>query len=122
MRITLPNQSNPGLFILEGRLTGLWARELVRVVRRTGMTANCLFNLEEVFPIDSVGEESLRLLGRWGARFIAGSAFHKDLCARLKLHRVDSTDFGRGKRAEGSRRRKRPGMTQAAGLDMQRCG
>lgn len=103
LRITLPTQSNPGLFILEGKLTGLWARELVRVVRQTGMPENGLVDLEEVFPIDSVGEEALRLLGAWGARFIADSAFHKDFCKRLKLHRVDTANFAGGKRPDGPR-------------------
>ena len=100
LRITLPNASHDGLFILEGRLTGLWVKEFLRVARGTNQALGNIFDLQEVFYVDSEGEEALQLLSRRGARFITESAYGKDLCHRLKLERVGSSDLknndGRG--------------------------
>jgi len=104
LRITLPTESHSGSFILEGRLTGLWAKELLRVARGTNEGFGNIFDLQEVFYVDSKGEEALRLLGGRGARFITDSAYGKDLCDRLHLDRVrpaEVDDHG-GKRPEGS--------------------
>lgn len=92
LRITLPTASHSGLFILEGRLTGLWVKEFLRVVRGTNQGFGNIFDLQEVFYVDSEGEEALQLLARRGARFITESAYGKDLCHRLKLERVGSSD------------------------------
>jgi hypothetical protein len=106
LRITLPKASQSGLFILEGRLTGLWAKELLRAARAANQGDGEIFDLQEVFYVDSEGEETLRLLGRRGARFITESAYGKDLCNRLKLERVGclGTDNNDKKRSEGSRK------------------
>jgi hypothetical protein len=106
LRITLPKASQSGLFILEGRLTGLWAKELLRAARAAYQGDGEIFDLQEVFYVDSEGEETLRLLGRRGARFITDSAYGKDLCNRLKLERVGSlgTDNNDEKRPRGSRK------------------
>lgn len=96
MRITLPTGSKPGRFILEGRLTGLWAQELLRVVRQSGVVQGSLIDLQEAFPVDTAGEEALRILHSSGASFIAESAYHKDLCYRLKLRRVGIADSESG--------------------------
>ena len=90
LRITLPTGSHSGLFILEGRLTGLWAKELLRAARETNQGYDNIFDLQEVFYVDSEGEKTLRLLGGQGSRFITESAYGKDLCNRLKLDRVGS--------------------------------
>jgi hypothetical protein len=90
LRITLPITSHSGLFVLEGRLTGLWAKELLRVARGPNQDCGNIFDLQEVFYVDSQGEEALRLLGNRGAKFIAESAYGKDLCNRLKLQRVEA--------------------------------
>ena len=105
LRITLPTASHSGLFILEGRLTGLWAKELLRVARGTNQGQGNIFDLQEVFYVDSEGENALRLLSGRGARFITDSAYGKDLCHRLKLHRITPSE-GEGnhtKKVEGSR-------------------
>ncbi len=103
LRITLPTADSSDCFILEGRLTGLWARELLRVSRGTNEGYGNIFDLQEVFYVDSEGEEALRLLGRRGARFITESAYGKDLCNRLKLDRTgpSEVDNHSGKRPEG---------------------
>ena len=106
LRITLPTARHSGLFILEGRLTGLWARELLRVARGTNQGSDNIFDLQEVFFVDSEGEQALRLLAGWGARFITESAYGKDLCNRLKLRRVAASNVegNNGKRLEGFRK------------------
>jgi hypothetical protein len=91
LRITLPTAKNPGVYVLEGRLTGLWARELIRVVRAANDNNVGIFDLREVFYVYSAGEETLRVLSRLGARFVTESAYGKNLCKRLKLHRVTAS-------------------------------
>ena len=89
LRITLPAANRSGSFILEGRLTGLWAKELLRVARAENQGHRNIFDLREVFYVDSEGENTLRWLGRRGAKFVTDSAYGKDLCHRLKLRRVE---------------------------------
>lgn len=91
LRINLPTATRPGLFVLEGKLSGLWAAELVRVARQRKDVRGSIFDLEAVFPVDSAGEEALRKLNGFGARFTAESVYGKDLCKRLKLHRVGAS-------------------------------
>ena len=76
------------IVVLEGRLAGLWAQELLRVVREANQGSGTIFDLQEVFYVDSSGEDALRILSRIGARFITDSAYGKDLCQRLRLHRI----------------------------------
>lgn len=91
LRITLPTAKNPGVYVLEGRLTGLWARELMRVVRAANEDNAGIFDLQEVFYVDSDGEEALRILSGLGARFVTESAYGKDLCKRLTLNRMTAS-------------------------------
>ena len=88
LRITVPTLSSQEVFVLEGKLTGLWAQELLRVARAANQGPGTIFNLQEVFYVDSSGEEALRFLSRRGARFLTDSAYGVDLCKRLKLHRI----------------------------------
>lgn len=106
LRITLPTASHSGLFILEGRLTGLWVKELLRVARGINQACGSIFDLQEVFYVDSEGENALRLLSGRGAKFITDSAYGKDLCHRLKLRRVTPSEGegNNGKSGEGSRK------------------
>ena len=109
LRITLPTASRSGLFILEGRLAGLWVKELLRVTRGTNQGCCSIFDLQEVFYVDSKGEDALRLLGGRGAKFITESAYGKDLCQRLKLHRIAPSEgeSNKGKSVQGSRKSRR---------------
>lgn len=89
LRITQPTStSGPQTFVLEGRLTGEWANELMRVIGATIPGAGCTINLEEVSYVDASGEEALRALREKGASFQAENAYGKDLCRRLHLHRL----------------------------------
>ena len=119
LRITLPSANSSEAFILEGRLTGLWARELLRVARGANQGNGNIFDLQEVFYVDSAGEDALRLLSGRGARFITESAYGKDLCHRLKLRRVadPEADKNNGKKPEGSPRPRQCRAAHVAGLD-----
>lgn len=88
LRITVPTASHPGLFILEGRLSGLWVKEFLRVTRGTNQGEGNIFDLQEVLYVDSQGERALQVLARKGAKFITESAYGRDLCGRLKLKRL----------------------------------
>jgi len=102
LRITLPSSDGPGIVVLEGRLAGLWAQELLRVSREANHGPGSIFDLQEVFYVDSIGEDALKMLNQVGARFITDTAYGKDLCHRLKLRRVSqpkpSTDEERTQR------------------------
>jgi len=119
LRITLPSANSSEAFILEGRLTGLWARELLRVARGANQGYENIFDLQEVFYVDSAGEDVLRLLGGRGAKFITESAYGKDLCNRLKLCRVANADMEKSMRPkpEGSRRLRQCRTAPLGGLD-----
>ncbi len=106
----MSSANHSGLFILEGRLTGLWAKELLRVAQGTNQGYGNIFDLQEVFFVDSAGEKALRLLGGRGAMFITDSAYGKDLCNRLKLERVATfeLDKNKGNRQEGSYKSRQP--------------
>ena len=99
LRITLPKpDDSPKVFILEGELAGEWAKELIRVTREIPCGAHCVFDLEEASYVDSLGEEILRSLNRRGATFISQTAYKKDLCKRLHLHRESDVKPIAGKR------------------------
>ena len=93
LRITLPSANGSGIVVLEGRLAGLWAQEFLRVVRKANQGPGTIFDLHEVFYVDSSGEKALRILSRVGARFATDSAYGKDLCKRLRLRRIAAPEL-----------------------------
>ena len=88
LRITLPSSDGTGIVVLEGKLVGIWAQELLRVAREANHGRGSIFDLQEVFYVDSNGEDALQALSRVGAAFITDTAYGKDLCHRLKLRRL----------------------------------
>lgn len=129
LRITLPNYSGHGVFVLEGKLAGLWTKELLRVAREENQSYGNIFDLREVTYVDSAGEEVLRILSRFGAKFITESAYGKDLCRRLKLHRVTALDacrqrpggsIGSGNGRQSHAKKPEP-LSNAAEQDPQKC-
>lgn len=98
LRITLPPANGPEIVVLEGRLGGPWAQELLRVVREANRGPGTIFDLQEVFYVDSNGEETLRILSQVGARFITDSAYGKDLCKRLSLLRIAAPELSESQR------------------------
>jgi len=110
LRITLPKVGeNPPVFVLEGRLTGEWAKELIRVTRQIPLSTKCIFDLEEVFFVDSLGEETLRWLNRIGATFITDTAYGKDLCERLHLRLFSTTTGSTYEKPKRRRSESQPG-------------
>ena len=115
LRITLPANSSR-IVVLEGRLTGLWAQELLRVARDAYQNPGIILDLQEVFYVDSSGEEALRILSRVGARFITDSAYGKDLCKRLRLNRIAAPEMRESPKGVAGARCHRP-MTNATTAD-----
>ena len=112
LRITISTTRHSGVFILEGRLTGLWGKELLRVSRTANSGYDNIFDLQQVFYVDPRGEEALLLLGERGAHFIADSRYGRELCHRLNLQRVEPTleqESAEGRKGSGKRPRRRTG-------------
>jgi hypothetical protein len=94
LRITLPSRADHPVFVLEGKLSGLWVKELIRVTRLLGPGTNSVFDIEGVSFVDSLGEKALLWLNKLGAAFIAENVYGKDLCLRLHLHRTSEAKAG----------------------------
>ena len=90
--ITLPTGDGSEVFVLEGRLAGLWAQEFLRIARVANQSRGNTFDLREVYYVDSRGKDVLRMLRRSGARFVTESTYGKDLCKRLELHRIAASE------------------------------
>jgi hypothetical protein len=88
LRITLPSHEDHPVFVLEGKLSGLWGKELIRVTRLLGPKTNSVFDIEGVSYVDSLGEKALLWLNSLGATFTAQNVYGKDLCRRLHLRRT----------------------------------
>lgn len=88
LRITLPTSEESPVFLLEGKLAGLWVQEFIRVTSHLAPGSTAVFDLENVLYVDSSGEEALLGLNRLGAVFIAENAYGRDLCQRLRLRRT----------------------------------
>ncbi len=92
LRITTPNPDDkPAVFVLEGKLTGACANELLRVTLHIDLHSDCVLDLQSVSFVDPFGEEALCWLNRLGARFTTDTFYGKDLCRRLNLRRVGCT-------------------------------
>jgi outer membrane protein TolC len=73
-------------WILEGRLTEPWARELRTSWKRNHRTAKeraCIVNLNEIMFIDKSGERLLRAMVREGAQCIASGTYIKHILENL---------------------------------------
>ncbi len=70
----------------------------MRVTRDLCPRTTSVFDLEEVYHVDPLGEETLLWLNRLGARFITNTAYGKYLCQRLHLHRASAIKSARKRR------------------------
>lgn len=102
LRITVSKRKDHLLFVLEGRLTGKWAEELLRITRKLHPGTNSVFDLEDVLFVDQEGEKVLQQLSRLGATFAVRNAYGVDLCGRLHLHHATEESAAQGR--EGKRR------------------
>jgi hypothetical protein len=94
LRITLPSCKEDRLFILEGTLTGEWVKEFIRVTNQVCPGKTSIFDIENVFYVDSPGEDALVWLNQLGATFIAENVYGRGLCERLHLHRTTAAKSG----------------------------
>ena len=77
-------------WILEGRLSGVWARELKASWKKNHQTDKkraCIVDLTEVTFIDKTGEGLLCVLRDEGAQFILGGCYVRHIVERLKVRR-----------------------------------
>jgi hypothetical protein len=94
LRITLPTHEGPPMFVLEGKLAGLWVKEFILLTRHLEPGTTTVFDIEDVLYVDSLGEEALQSLSKQGATFIAENVYGKGLCQRLHLHRTTKAKAG----------------------------
>jgi hypothetical protein len=87
LRITVQKDKDRPVFMIEGRLTGDWVGELLRVTRELLPGTNCVFDIEDVLFVDLLGERALQWLNHLGATFAVRNAYGVDLCERLHLRR-----------------------------------
>jgi outer membrane protein TolC len=77
-------------WILEGRLSGAWVRELRASWKKHHQTDKkraCIVDLNEVTFIDQTGEGLLRVLRDEGAQFISGGCYVRHIVGQLKVRR-----------------------------------
>jgi hypothetical protein len=115
----MPTREDDPLFILEGRLAGEWVEELIRVIHRIRPGKKCVFDIENVFYVDSLGEEALFWMNRLGARFITENAYGRDLCRRLHLCRTTAAKvdapISPGNKSEKARQDALPPLSKPRG-------
>jgi len=73
-------------WILAGRLTEPWVRELRTSWKRNHRTANeraCIVDLNEITFIDECGQRLLRMLARRGAQFTASGMYTKHILKQI---------------------------------------
>jgi len=85
LRIEMHNSVNDLIIRLEGRFTGDGADQVRTLVMRRHADLRLVVDLTEVTFIDAVGEEVLAFLKRFGAEFVADTAYTLDFCERLRL-------------------------------------
>jgi outer membrane protein TolC len=77
-------------WILEGRLTGAWVRELRANWKKNHQTDKkraCFVDLNEVTFIDKTGERLLRVLRNEGAQFVSGGCYVRHIVEHLEVRR-----------------------------------
>jgi len=77
-------------WILEGRISGAWVRELMASWKKNHQADKkraCIVDLNEVTFIDKTGEGLLRLLRDEGAQFISGGCYVRHIVGQLKVRR-----------------------------------
>ena len=92
LRITISKSKHHRKYVLEGRLAGDWAQELVWVTRELCPGAKAVVDIEHVHYVDALGEKALHWLSRLGAAFVVRNAYGVDLCQRLELRRLGTAE------------------------------
>jgi hypothetical protein len=81
-------------FKLEGRLTGERAEQVRTLVIRSNAEMRLIVDITDLMFVDALGEEVLSSLKRFGAQFLAQTAYSLDVCERLHLPLVPKQDSG----------------------------
>ena len=86
LRVLFTEEGGKLTVTLQGRLAGMWARELREAVLRELSEAKpLLIDLADGTFVDEEGEEVLKWLHQRGGGFIAGTALSNYLCERLAI-------------------------------------
>jgi len=85
LRFEIRHSEETSHIILQGRLTGDDAEHVRTHVTRSPVSTKLVVDLSEVVFIDSLGEEVLSFLGRFGAVFVAPNSYALNACERLNL-------------------------------------
>ena len=70
LRIRVPKQKDQLMFVLEGRPTGGWIEELLRITRKILPGTKSVFDIENALFADQSGEKALQWLDRLGRLFL----------------------------------------------------
>lgn len=86
LRITIYNERGVTRFIMEGRLTGEWVKELEQCWRQATATPSLqriLVELRDVRFVDEEGRKLLRLMAQAGAELIADGLMMKAIVEEI---------------------------------------
>jgi hypothetical protein len=70
---------------MEGRFVGEFAEHARTLVGHSEVTMNLVADLSELSFVDATGEEVLLWFRQVGVKFMADSAYSRDVCERLEL-------------------------------------
>jgi anti-anti-sigma regulatory factor len=93
LKISFTETPSEKRWILEGRLTQPWVRELRTSWKKnyqTGKQRPCIVDLNEVTFIDKSGMRLLHMLTKDGAQFTASGIYTKHIIEQLKARRKSS--------------------------------
>ena len=94
LKISFSQTPQEEKWILEGRISGAWVRELKASWKKNHQADKkraCIVDLNEVTFIDKTGEGLLRVLRDEGALFIAGGCYVRHVVEQLKARRKRKT-------------------------------
>jgi anti-anti-sigma regulatory factor len=87
LRITFIDTAAEERWILQGRLVGPWAAELLSTWKRAhheSLRKDCVVDLSEVTFIDTNGEKVLAKMIRQGAHFVASGLYATHVVSNLE--------------------------------------
>jgi outer membrane protein TolC len=90
LKISFSETPTEEKWILEGRLSGAWVRELRASWKKNHQTDKkraCILDLNDVTFIDKTGEGLLRVLRDEGAQFISGGCYVRHIVEQLEVRR-----------------------------------
>ena len=76
---------------MEGRLVGDFAEHARTLLAKSKVASGFLVDLSDVIFVDETGEEVLLWFKQFGVKFIADSAYSRDVCDRLQLPLVNGS-------------------------------